>query len=74
MNKILIVLTLLLSGCGNCRLNLDSHSCPEPGHGKCYLCDDPKYHGLNNLKINRMDAEYYYFLTHSRNGWRKIDF
>ena len=21
--------------------SLYSHSCPKPGHGKCYLCDDP---------------------------------
>jgi len=29
-----------------------SHSCPEVGHGPCYLCDDPKYkvkYGRHNV-------------------------
>jgi len=46
MNKILILSVLILiSSCANCNYDqtnsLDSHSCPEPGHGRCYLCDDP---------------------------------
>lgn len=29
--------------CGNCFDDtLLAHSCPEPGHGPCYMCDQPE--------------------------------
>ena len=40
--KYLLIL-ILLSGCTfkPC-IKKTSHSCPKPGHGPCYLCEDPK--------------------------------
>jgi hypothetical protein len=68
MNKILIVsILLLISSCANCNYDktysLDSHSCPKPGHGRCYLCDDP----LESGKFNRR-AEF----ERTRNNGRNI--
>lgn len=44
--KYLLFICLITSGCGSkfCKMTEQekiSHSCPEPGHGQCYLCDDP---------------------------------
>lgn len=44
----ILIILMLLTGCAKCP---PSHSCPEPGHGPCYLCDDPykiKY-GRHNI-------------------------
>lgn len=45
MKYILITLILTLTGCNHCKYNdpnaPTSHSCPQAGHGPCYLCDDP---------------------------------
>lgn len=31
---------IMLLGCATCEVK--SHSCPEPGHGPCYLCKENK--------------------------------
>ena len=45
INNIFIVVLLftLIVACSikqvNAAPSMDSHSCPEPGHGPCYKCD-----------------------------------
>jgi hypothetical protein len=42
--KYLLLLTILLyTGCNHCLQDADNiaHSCPQAGHGPCFLCDDP---------------------------------
>lgn len=49
MNKFLILISIMyVSGCSthvdciDCHDNsVITHSCPEVGHGPCYLCDAP---------------------------------
>ena len=42
MHKYIIILSLFLfSNCAKYKEPI-SHSCPEAGHGPCYLCEDPK--------------------------------
>jgi hypothetical protein len=43
MKYIILPLILLISSCNHCIMNDTelSHSCPKPGHGPCFLCDDP---------------------------------
>ena len=40
MNIILMLVLSCTIGCSPCRVA--DHSCPEPGHGPCYLCDDDR--------------------------------
>lgn len=32
-------------------IDADIHSCPEPGHGVCYVCNDPLL--INNNEITK---------------------
>lgn len=46
-----------LAGCSgllrkNC--NTSDHSCPEPGHGPCYLCDTPERDGSSNYGLSKV--------------------
>lgn len=64
--KILInsLIILLITSCSSiCKLEKEkfsSHSCPKPGHGPCFLCDDkdyskPIYLGKDPSAIRRFD-------------------
>ena len=35
---ITMIVLCAFGGCARMNCN-ESHSCPEPGHGPCYLCD-----------------------------------
>jgi len=50
MYKVILFLTIAsMAGCSKCKEGF-SHSCPEVGHGPCYICDDPNY-----IKYGRKD-------------------
>ena len=36
----------------NC--NISDHSCPEPGHGPCYLCDTPEKDGSSEYGLSEV--------------------
>jgi len=45
----IFLIILVLTGCAK---RCPQHSCPETGHGPCYICDDPKYkikYGRHNI-------------------------
>ena len=49
-----IAMMLVTSALAGCSLNstcTPSHSCPEPGHGPCYLCDAPEKDGSSNYYV-----------------------
>ena len=44
---VILCVMIIGPGCGSICKKPD-HSCPEPGHGPCFICDDPEYSWLRN--------------------------
>jgi len=52
--KILILAVVSsMAGCAADLCNIN-HSCPEPGHGPCYLCDTPERDGSTNYELSEV--------------------
>ena len=51
---LLLVCVSSMAGCVSKELCNDSHSCPEPGHGPCYLCDTPERDGSSNYELSEV--------------------
>lgn len=55
--KIITLLTIsaLAGSCANTHCTETAgHSCPEPGHGPCYLCDTPEKDGSTNYELSEV--------------------
>ena len=60
MKYIIIPLILLLSSCNHrtecpvkSHVNYECLACPKPGHGVCYICNDPIFENEKSFNITK---------------------